>query len=82
MQAMLTQQDPQLTILMRQALPYSGNPQYPAYPNTPAYPTQPNGPNVPVYPQQPYPPSYYPPRCGYPYGSYGEREIGPWGIMG
>lgn len=48
--------------------------QYPAYPNTPAYPTQP------TYPQQPvYPPSYYPPGYGYPYGSYGEREMGPWG---
>lgn len=57
--------------------PYTSNPQYPTYPNTPTYPTQPNGPG---YPQQPaYPPSYYPPRYSYPYGSYGERE-GPWGM--
>ena len=51
--------------------------QYPTYPNTPTYPNQP------TYPQQPiYPPSYYPPGYGYPYGSYGEHEIGPWGMMG
>lgn len=61
--------------------PITGNPQYPnqypAYPNTPTYPNQP------AYPQQPvYPPSYYPPGYGYPYGSYGEREFGPGGIMG
>jgi|SRR5665647_1929622 len=63
--------------------PYTSNPQYSTYPNTPAYPTQPNGPNTPAYPQQPaYPPSYYSPGYGYPFGSYGKREIGPWGIMG
>jgi hypothetical protein len=57
--------------------PYNNNnnPQYPTYPNTPAYPNQPNGP---AYPQQPA----YPPGYGYPYGSYGERELGPWGAMG
>lgn len=60
--------------------PYNGNQQYPTYPNAPAYPTQPNGP---AYPQQPaYPPSNYPPGYGYPYGSYGEHGIGPWGTMG
>lgn len=55
--------------------PYTGYPQYPTYPNTPAYPTQPN---APVYPQQPA----YPPGYGYPYGSYGEHGISPWGGMG
>ena len=37
--------------------------------------TQPNGP---VYPQQPVYP-YNQPGYGYPYGSYGEREMRPWG---